>query len=103
MLDMKVIRQTPEQVKLACRNRNKDLDAVVDGILEIDAERRTITAEAETLKAKQNLASREIPAIKKAGGDVSAVMAEMKEFQQRLASWIKSFPSLKPSSAIWRS
>lgn len=84
MLDMKVIRQNPEQVKLACRNRNKDLDAVVDEILEIDTERRAITSEAESLKAQQNQASKEIPAIKKAGGDVSSIMAQMKEISNKV-------------------
>lgn len=95
MLDMKVIRQNPEQVKTACRNRNKDLDAVVDEILEIDAERRTITAEAETLKAKQNQASREIPVIKKAGGDVSAVMAEMKEIAAKVGDLDQQLSALE--------
>ena len=84
MLDMKVIRQNPELVKTACRNRNKDLDAVVDEILAIDAERRAITSEADDLKAQQNQASKQIPAIKKAGGDVSEIMAKMKEISAKV-------------------
>jgi len=84
MLDMKVIRQNPELVKTACRNRNKDLDAVVDEILAIDAERRAITSEADELKAQQNQASKQIPAIKKAGGDVSEIMAKMKEISAKV-------------------
>lgn len=95
MLDMKIIRQNPEQVKQACRNRNKDLDAVVDEILAIDAERRAITAEADTLKARQNQASREIPAIKKAGGDVSAVMAEMKEISAKVGELDQQLSALE--------
>ena len=95
MLDMKIIRQNPEQVKQACRNRNKDLDAVVDGIIAIDAERRAITAEAEALKARQNQASREIPAIKKSGGDVSAVMAEMKDISAKVGAFDQQLSSLE--------
>ena len=84
MLDMKVIRQDPDRVKAACRSRNKDMDATVDRILEIDAENRAIKTEVEALKAKQNKASREIPAIKKAGGDIAPVMAEMKAIAEQV-------------------
>lgn len=84
MLDMKVIRQDPERVKAAMKNRNADLDAVVDEILSIDLRRRELTAQTDALKARQNKASKEIPAVKKAGGDVSAVMAEMKAIAERV-------------------
>jgi len=86
MLDMKVIRQDPDRVKAACRSRNKDLDAVVDRILELDAENRAVKTEAEALKARQNKASREIPAIKKAGGDIAPVMEEMKAIAEQVGA-----------------
>lgn len=95
MLDMKVIRQDPDKVKAACRSRNKDLDAVVDEILAIDTERRNITAEAESLKAQQNQASRQIPAIKKAGGDVSEIMAQMKEISAKVGELDKKLSALE--------
>lgn len=79
MLDIKLIRSNPDYVKAGCHKRGKDMDAVVDEILALDAERRTITAEVEAKKAEQNAASRDIPRIKKEGGDVSAIMAKMKE------------------------
>ena len=84
MLDIKVIRQDPERVKAACKSRNKDMDAVVDEILKIDAESRTLRTEAEALKAEQNKASKQIPMIKKQGGDVSEVMAQMKEIAAKV-------------------
>lgn len=95
MLDIKVIRQNPEQVKQACRNRNKDLDGIIDEILEIDTERRAVTAEADTLKAQQNQASKEIPAIKKAGGDVSAVMAQMKAISEKVGELDQKLSALE--------
>lgn len=95
MLDMKVIRQDPDKVKAACRSRNKDLDAVVDEILAIDTERRSITAEADDLKAQQNQASRQIPAIKKAGGDVSEIMAQMKEISAKVGELDKKLSALE--------
>ncbi|MBQ8917605.1 MAG: serine--tRNA ligase, partial [Oscillospiraceae bacterium] len=82
MLDIKFIRANPDLVKTACRNRGKDMDALVDEILIIDVQRREITAKTEAMKAEQNKASKEIPAIKKNGGDVAPIMAKMKELSE---------------------
>lgn len=84
MLDIKVIRQNPDLVKQAMRNRNKQLDDIVDQILAIDAERRELLARVESLKAQQNKASKQIPVLKKEGGDVTALMAEMKEIADQV-------------------
>ena len=77
MLDIKLIRENPDLVKAAMKTRNKDMDAAVDEIIAIDGKRRELSAKKEALKAKQNAASKEIPKIKKEGGDISAIMAEM--------------------------
>ena len=84
MLDIKLLRSEPETVKAAIRKREMNLDAVVDEILELDAERRQHTAKIESMKAEQNAASRRIPQIKKEGGDVSALMAEMKTLSAQI-------------------
>ena len=47
------------------KSRNKDMDAQVDRVLEIDAARRELMGKADALKAEQNAASKEIPRIKK--------------------------------------
>jgi len=79
MLDIRLIREDPDRVKAAVHSRNMDLDADIDEILRIDAERRSLGAHIDELKARQNRASKEIPVIKKEGGDVAPIMAEMKE------------------------
>ena len=79
MLDIKFIRQNPELVKHAVRNRNGNLDSEIDRLVEIDAQRRELTARTEALKAEQNAASKKIPQIKKEGGDVAEIMAQMKQ------------------------
>ncbi len=84
MVDIKLVRSDPEFVKAAVRKREMDLDAVIDEILEIDAKRRALSGENDGLKARQNAASKQIPQIKKAGGDVSAIMAEMKELSAKI-------------------
>ncbi|MBQ4504823.1 MAG: serine--tRNA ligase, partial [Firmicutes bacterium] len=53
-------------------------------ITELDAKRRAIMAEVEAMKNNQNVVSKEIPNLKKAGQDASAVMAEMKELSAKI-------------------
>lgn len=84
MVDIKLVRSNPDFVKEAVRKREMNLDAVIDEILEIDAKRRALSGENDGLKAKQNAASKQIPVIKKQGGDVSAIMAEMKELSAKI-------------------
>ena len=84
MLDIKLIRSDPEMVKAAIRKREMELDATVDEILDIDARRRSLTGQTEALKAEQNAASKQIPQLKKEGGDVAGLMARMKELSARI-------------------
>lgn len=84
MLDIKLIRENPQKVKDAMKTRNKDMDAVVDEILEIDKKVREITQKADALKAEQNAASKQIPAIKKQGGDISEIMSRMNAIKEEV-------------------
>ncbi len=84
MLDIKVIRENPEKVKAAMKTRNKDMDALVDEVLKIDVERRMLSQENDALKKTQNDASKEIPKIKKEGGDCSAIFAEMAKIKEEI-------------------
>lgn len=47
--------------------------------MELDAKRRELIFEAESLKAQQNEVSRRIPQMKKAGEDTAPVFEEMKK------------------------
>ena len=55
MLDIKRVRQNPELIKQAVKNRNGNLDAKIDELLEIDNLRRDITGKVEAMKAEQNV------------------------------------------------
>lgn len=89
MLDIKVIRNNPEMVKAAMKNRQMNLDNEIDKILKIDEERRNILQEAESMKAQQNAVSKKIPEMKKSGEDISKVMAEMKELSDKISEKTK--------------
>ncbi len=84
MLDIKVIRTEPDRVKEAMRSRNKDMDAEVDRVLAIDAQRRELSGRADALKAQQNQTSKDIPRIKKEGGDITAIMENMKKLSDEV-------------------
>jgi seryl-tRNA synthetase len=82
MLDIKTIRENPDKVKTAMRARNKDMDALVDEVLAIDEKRRELMTATDTMKQEQNTASRDIPRLKKEGGDIGAVMTRMNEIKE---------------------
>jgi len=84
MLDIRLIRENPEKVKAAMKTRNKDMDALVDEILEIDKKVRELTQKADALKAQQNAASKDIPRIKKEGGDISEIMTKMNAIKEEV-------------------
>lgn len=84
MLDIKVIRTNPDKVKQAMKNRNKDMDALIDEILQIDEKRREVSSKSDAMKAEQNKASKLIPVYKKEGKDVAPIMEEMKKISEEV-------------------
>ena len=84
MLDIKLIRENPDLVKAAMKSRNKDMDALVDEVLAIDVQRRELMTITDAMKQEQNSASKQIPQIKKAGGDISEIMARMNEIKEKV-------------------
>ncbi len=84
MLDIKLIRENPEKVKAAMKTRNKDMDSLVEEILDIDKRVRELTQKADALKAEQNAASKKIPQIKKEGGDISEIMTRMNAIKEEV-------------------
>ena len=80
MLDIKKIRTETEAVKAALARRKEEVD--IDAVLALDEKRRSLLFEAEQKKARQNEVSKEIPRMKKAGEDTSAILAEMREISE---------------------
>ena len=58
MLDIKLIRENPEKVNELLKRRNPELS--IDKVLEIDAERRKIQAQADELRAQRKNESQKI-------------------------------------------
>jgi seryl-tRNA synthetase len=87
MLDIQFIRQHPDQVRAAIRNKGFDLD--LDLLLEADRERREVTRELEQRRARKNELSGLIP---KASKDERPALVE--EAKQVRADIERLEPSL---------
>ncbi|MDR3225814.1 MAG: serine--tRNA ligase [Clostridiales Family XIII bacterium] len=83
MLDVKRIREDYDAVLERVASRQHG-DFGLPGVKALDEERRVLLADVEQLKARQNAASKEIPKIKKAGGDAAVLLAEMKSISDEV-------------------
>jgi seryl-tRNA synthetase len=84
VLDLKQLRRDPEPVRAALARRRDGSEARLGRVLELDERTRALRPEAESLRARQNEASKAIGRAKQAGGDASAEIAEMQEVAQRV-------------------
>lgn len=85
MLDIKRIRETPEEVREGLRRRWMDT-GLVDTVLELDQRRRALVTEVDALKAKRNEVSKSIGVRVKAGEDITAVKEEMRRLGDDIAA-----------------
>ena len=82
MLDIRRIRENPEEIAKSVSRRGKAF--CFDHLLAMDSDRRSFIAETETLKAKKNAVSKQIPLLKKKGEDTTALFEEMKQESDRI-------------------
>ncbi len=83
MLDIKYIRENPEEVIARLQIKGKDAREDIEAILTLDGERRALITETETIKAEQNKMNKLIPQYKKEGKDVAPIFAEMKAMSNK--------------------
>jgi seryl-tRNA synthetase len=75
MLDVNLLRKDVQTVAARLKTRGYTLD--VGAFNALEAERKAVQVETETLQAKRNALSKQIGQIKSKGGDAGAVMAEV--------------------------
>lgn len=99
MLDVEFIRQNPDAVREAVRNKGEDAD--VDAFLKLDGQRRELMTQAETLRSRRNANSKQVAELKRSGGDVQdlvdetrRISDEIKEIEGRLAGLDEQFHTL---------
>jgi len=74
MLDINLIREQPDVVRKAMKDRQMDTRPV-DSILQLDEKRRSLLTEVEKLKAERNAVSKEISQLKDASAKKSKIEA----------------------------
>jgi seryl-tRNA synthetase len=106
MLDINLIREQPDLVRKALRDRQMDA-APVDAILKLDDRRRGMLTEVETLKAERNSVSKEIGQMKDAasrqskieamravGDKIAALDRQVSEVEQELKAMTSAIPNI---------
>ena len=84
MIDIKKLREDFDATAAALARRGVEGE-VLEKARDLDAKRRALVGETETLKAKRNAASKEIGKIAKEGGDIAAAKEEMRKVGDRIA------------------
>ena len=84
MIDIKKLRDDFDATAAALARRGVE-KATLQKAKDLDARRRALVGETETLKAKRNAASKEIGKIAKEGGDIAAAKDEMRKVGDRIA------------------
>jgi len=83
MLDLKFIRENPDIVKQACKNRGLEIDT--DALIKLDKSYLKTLQTAEKLKHQRNIINQEINKLKKAGKSALAKIKQAKEIPAKLA------------------
>ncbi len=78
MLDIRLLRDSPTQVKNSLARRGGQLGPALDAVLRLDERRRALLQQAERLKAQRNQASEEVARRKKEKVDAEKLIAELK-------------------------
>jgi seryl-tRNA synthetase len=84
MIDVRKLKDEFDETAAALARRGVE-KATLEKARDLDAKRRALLAETETLKAKRNAASKEIGKIAKEGGDIAAAKDEMRKVGDRIA------------------
>jgi seryl-tRNA synthetase len=79
MIDIRLIRENPEIVRQALKNRNDD--APLEKVLSLDEEYRALLQQAESLRAKRNEVSKQISKMKE---KPQALIAEMRQVGEQI-------------------
>jgi len=85
MLDVKLIRRDTDRVKKALGRRGVKPETI-DAILALDVKRRDLITKADELKKERNSVSADLGKRKKAGEDITADSARMREVGAQIAA-----------------
>ncbi|HPE90850.1 MAG TPA: serine--tRNA ligase [Synergistales bacterium] len=110
MLDIRLFREKPEELKIALETRNGFFP--VEDIIGLDSRRREILTRSDELRSERNQGSREIAELRKKGEDATELMEQMRitgeeirendeqlaELEGRIQSLLLEIPNLPHDS-----
>ena len=110
MLDLKLIRESPELVRQSLKQRGIAFD--LDSLLELDQRHRNLLSELEELRAKHNQMSKQIgrggkdkeeliARTHQMSEEISALQQEVKQTKDRLESLLLELPNIpRPGAPV---
>jgi seryl-tRNA synthetase len=78
MLDIRRIREAPDDVRRGLERRSASFGPVVDLVVQLDENRRSLLQKTEKLKSERNRASEEVARRKREREDAAELIAELK-------------------------
>jgi len=94
MLDLKFIRENPEAVKTALKNRQKD-PILLDEVLGADKTKKELQAKVEELRSKRNrLTKEQIDEAKEVKNQLKDLEPKLKEAEEKLTTALANVPNL---------
>ena len=87
MLDIKLIRENPDAVRVRLADRSPDWVAEIDTVLALDAERRDAETRLQALQATRNRLSKEIGKLRAAKQDSTELEAQVKAASEEM-TWL---------------
>ena len=106
MLDLNLIREQPDLIRMSLKNRQMDAGPV-DGILKLDERRRALLIQVENLKAERNAVSKEIGRMKEVsererqiagmrevGDKITALDRQVSEVESELTALTATLPNI---------
>jgi len=95
MLDLRWILENEAKLREKLRARNNFPTEALDRILASDGRRRELIQKVEGARARKNAISKEIPALKKKGGDIAELMAESTKISAAMEGFDKELVDMQ--------
>ena len=82
MIDLKLLKEQPEVIRAAIKNRGADID--LTGIIELDKKRRAIITELQDLRKERNVLSEKVGTLKRQGKETTKFMQKARAIADRI-------------------
>lgn len=104
MLDLKIIRENPDQIKQNCKNRLVEVD--IDRLLILDEKRRGLVAQIDQLRSERNASSKTKPTpeiiekMKSVGEEIKSLETQIEPLESELRDLWLRVPNLTHAEVV---